>query len=109
MDFPSVANVTGGSHQTSAPFREDYTWGSSTTNTGSHDVVATNGAGATTTASFTLTPDSGVPTGQSITLTGANAPYYGATSVSFSTGNGSDASLGSRRCRPRLSHARLAR
>ena len=26
VDFPSVANVTGGSSQTSSPYQEDYTW-----------------------------------------------------------------------------------
>src|SRR5207247_2866508 len=77
VDFPSIANVTGGSSQTSSPYREDYTWGASTADAASHNVVATNGAGATTSVPFTLTQDSAAPTGQPITLTGANAPSSG--------------------------------
>src|SRR5439155_12989691 len=50
------------------------------------------GAGATTSVPFTLTQDSTAPTGQSITLTGANAPYYGSASVSFSLVDGNDGS-----------------
>ena len=92
VDFPSVTNVTGGSSQTSSPYVEDYTWSASTTDAASHDVVATNGAGATTNVPFTLTQDSAAPTGQSITLTGANAPYYGSASVSFTLGDGNDGS-----------------
>ena len=92
VNFPSIPNVTGGSSQTSSPYREDYTWSASTTNAASHDVVATNGAGATTPEPFTLTQDSAGPSGQSLTLTGANAPYYGSASVGFSLGDGNDGS-----------------
>jgi hypothetical protein len=95
VDFPSIANVTGGSSQTSSPYREDYTWNASTTDATAHNVVATNGAAATTSVPFTLTQDSAAPTGQSITLTGANAPYYGSASVSFSLGDGTDPAGGS--------------
>ncbi|HTL23333.1 MAG TPA: chitobiase/beta-hexosaminidase C-terminal domain-containing protein, partial [Mycobacteriales bacterium] len=38
--------------------------------------------------------DSAAPTGQTITLTGPNAPYYTSNSVTFTTGNGSDADSG---------------
>src|SRR6185369_5893061 len=69
-----------------------YTWSASTTDAASHDVVATNGAGATTNVPFTFTQDSAAPTGQSITLTGANVPYSGTASVSFTLGDGSDGS-----------------
>ncbi|HEX9381703.1 MAG TPA: chitobiase/beta-hexosaminidase C-terminal domain-containing protein, partial [Gaiellaceae bacterium] len=92
VDFPAISNVTGGGSQTSSPYREDYTWSASTTDAASHDVVATNGAGATTNVPFTLAADSAVPTGESITLTGADVPYYGSASVSFSLGDGNDGS-----------------
>ena len=92
VDFPSVANVTGGSSQTSSPYQEDYTWSAATTDATGHNVVATNGAGATTSVPFTLTQDSAAPTGQSITLTGATAPYFGSTSVTFNLGDGNDGS-----------------
>src|SRR5262249_14652727 len=58
VSFPAIANVTGGGSVASAPYRMDYTWGASTSDSGSHDVDATNGAGATSSAPFTLTPDS---------------------------------------------------
>src|SRR5207237_7057065 len=64
VDFPAISNVTGGGTQTSSPYREDYTWSSSTSDAAAHDVVATNGASATTNAPFTLTQDSAAPTGQ---------------------------------------------
>jgi hypothetical protein len=92
VDFPAIANVTGGGSQTTPPYREDYTWSASTTDATAHDVVATNGASATTTDPFTLTQDSGGPTGQTISLTGANAPYYGSASVTFTLGDGNDGS-----------------
>ncbi len=87
--FPPIANVTGGSTQTSAPYREDYTWGATTADNGSHDVVATNNSGAGSSAGFTLQPDSTAPTGQSISL-GGSGPYYNAASVPFTLGDGSD-------------------
>ncbi|MDQ2969172.1 MAG: chitobiase/beta-hexosaminidase C-terminal domain-containing protein, partial [Actinomycetota bacterium] len=90
--FPSIANVTGGSTQTSSPYREDYTWSAATTDAAAHNVVATNGSAATTSVPFTLAQDSAAPTGQSITLTGASTPYYGSASVSFTLGDGSDGS-----------------
>ena len=37
---------------------------------------------------------SSAPSGQSITLTGANAPYYGSASVSWTLGDGSDTGSG---------------
>jgi hypothetical protein len=92
VDFPAVAGVSGGSSQTTAPYREDYTWNASTTDATSHNVVATNGAGSTTSAPFTLTQDSSAPSGQTLTLTGADAPYYGSASVTFTTGDGNDGS-----------------
>jgi hypothetical protein len=90
VDFPSVATVTGGSSQTSSPYREDYTWSAATTDATGHNVVATNGASAATSVPFTLTQDSAAPTGPSITLTGATAPYFGSASVTFSLGDGND-------------------
>jgi hypothetical protein len=92
--FPSISNVTGGGTLTSAPYQMDYTWGSSTSDSGSHNVTATNGVGSTSSASFTLTPDSTAPSGQSITLTGASAPYYTSASVTFTLGDGSDGGSG---------------
>src|SRR5207248_2043841 len=67
--------------------------GTPPTDSASHNVTATNGAGASSSASFTLTPDSSAPSGQSITLTGAGAPHYSGA-VSFSLGDGSDSGSG---------------
>ena len=94
VDFPSIATVSGGGSQTSGPYAEDYTWGSSTSSSGSHDVVATNGAGGTTDAAFSFTPDSAGPTGVSITLTGTLTPYYAGGPVTFTLANGNDAGSG---------------
>src|SRR5207244_4290015 len=57
-----------------------------------HAAAATHGGGATTSVPFTPPQDSAAPAGQSITLTGANAPYYGSASVSFTLGDGNDGS-----------------
>src|SRR5207244_4126981 len=38
--------------------------------------------------------DSGAPTGQTITLTGASAPYFASSSLTFSLGDGADAGSG---------------
>ncbi|HXY84198.1 MAG TPA: Ig-like domain-containing protein [Gaiellaceae bacterium] len=93
VSFPAIANVTGGGSVTSAPYQSDYTWNSTTSDAASHNVVATNGSGMTSSASFTLTPDSTAPTSQSITLTGVGAPYYNGA-VTFSLGDGSDSGAG---------------
>jgi len=90
VSFPAVANVTGGGAVASSPYEMDYTWGASTSDAAAHSVGATNGAGAFSSSSFTLAPDSTAPGGQSITLTGAGAPYYGSASVTFALGDGSD-------------------
>ncbi len=39
VDFPAIVGLTGGGSQTSAPYRDDYAWSSSTSDSGSHDVV----------------------------------------------------------------------
>src|SRR5207248_10330047 len=70
-----------------------YTWTASTTDSASHNVTSTNGAGATSSAAFTLTPDSTAPSGQAITLTGSTAPYSNG-SVTFTLGDGSDSGSG---------------
>src|SRR5207249_4968743 len=53
-----------------------------------------NVAGTPASATFTIAADSTAPSGQAITLTGANAAYYKAPSVSFTLNDGSDSESG---------------
>src|SRR4029453_12406191 len=70
----------------------DYSWSSGAAAPGAHTVVATNGASLTNSVDISIAADSAAPTGQAITLTGANAPYYNSVSVTFSLNDGSDGS-----------------
>ena len=51
---------------------------------------ATDKAANSSSDTITIADDTTAPTGQSITLTGPLAPYYGSNSVGFSLANGSD-------------------
>ena len=51
-----------------------------------------NGAGVTSATSFTLTPDSTAPTGQTVSLSGG--PWYATLSVPLTLGSGSDSDSG---------------
>src|ERR671931_489746 len=83
--------MIGGGDDTSSPYQASYGWdNTATTSPGSVDVTAFNNAGLTSQSSFAVTKDVAAPTGQSISLTGASAPYYKTASVSFSLGDGSD-------------------
>ncbi|TMK79966.1 MAG: hypothetical protein E6G45_02105 [Actinobacteria bacterium] len=58
-----------------------------------NNVTASNNAGLTSSAtSFTVTPDSIVPTGQSVALSGG--PYYTSLSVALTSSDGSDTGSG---------------
>src|SRR5205823_3943026 len=43
---------------------------------------------------ITIAADAAAPTGQSITLTGASAPYFSSTSVTFTLADGTDSGSG---------------
>src|SRR5439155_16178596 len=87
---------TGGTDATS-PYASPttYAWSSGAAEPGAVNVVATDKAANTATDQVTLKADGTAPGGQTITLTGANAPYFTSASVSFATGDGTDNSGGS--------------
>src|SRR5204862_7388252 len=58
-------------------------------------VVATDKAANTTSDTVIIKADGTAPSGQTITLTGAAAPYYTGPSVAFTTADGTDNSGGS--------------
>src|SRR5439155_11226987 len=78
--FPIVFGTDGATDSTS-PYSNGYSWAASDTASGAKTVTVTNGAGATNTAAYTVTPDTASPTGQTISLTGG--PWYTTASVSF--------------------------
>ena len=95
--FPDVSGVSGwsgstGGNDTTSPYASpaDYTWTSGATAPGARSIVATNSVALTNSDTITLAADSAGPTGQSVTLTGPTAPYYGSASVSFTLADGND-------------------
>ena len=75
--------MTGGGDDFASPFQGSYDWTSGTGSSGAQTVTARNNAGMTSTASFTVTPDSAAPTGHSANLVGG--PYYTTLSVPVSS------------------------
>ena len=91
ISFPAVFGADGAT-DSSSPYSNGYAWTAGDSASGAKTVTATDGAGRTSTATFTVTPDTTAPSGQTIALTGG--PWYTSTSVAFSLGNGSDAGSG---------------
>ena len=92
VTFPALTGMAGGGDDTTSPYDSVYSWTSSTGASGSQTVTARNNAGLQASASFTVTPDSTAPTGQTAALVGG--PYYTTASVGFTTGDGTDSSAG---------------
>ncbi len=90
--FPALAGMTGGGDDTDGPYSGSYTWNDTTAATGSHAVTVTNGAGSTSSDTFTVTPDTTAPTGQSADLTAGQ--WYTTLSVSLTLVGGTDAGSG---------------
>jgi len=88
VTFPAVTGMTGGGDDTASPYQGAYGWTSSTSGSGAQTVTAHNTAGLTSGSSFSVTPDTTAPTGQTAALVGG--PYYTSASVGFTTGDGSD-------------------
>src|SRR5205823_1100336 len=89
--FPTVFG-SDSSAQTSSPYSQTYSWTASASASGSKTVTSTDGAGLTNTSTFTVTPDTAAPTGESASLSGG--PYYTSPSVPLTLANGSDAISG---------------
>ncbi len=62
VTFPTIAGMSGGGLDNSAPFSTTYTRTSTTAATGSFGVTATNTGGTSAATLFTVTPDSVAPT-----------------------------------------------
>jgi hypothetical protein len=79
---------------TTSPYVQTYTWAAGATATGSKAVTFTDKTvpADTATASFTVTPDTTAPSGQTVTL--SNGPGYSTLSVPLVLGNGTDAASG---------------
>jgi hypothetical protein len=89
--FPAAAS--GWSVSGSGAVRTYSHAGSPTDPSEPNNVTATNGANLTSSpVSFTVSPDSTAPTGQTLSLTGG--PFYATQSVAFTTGDGSDGESG---------------
>jgi VCBS repeat-containing protein len=89
--FPGLAGgftPTSITNDTTSPYSNLYTWPATTgTETGAKTVTAYDNANNTASTTFTITPDSTVPTGGSITYTN---PYVTTTSLTLTTANGTD-------------------
>ena len=92
LGFPSVAGLTGGgTNDTGSPYEDTYSWSNTTSGSPTGSVTATNNASVTGSGtSFTLTSDTAAPTGHSVSLAGAGAPYYGSLSVPLTLVDGGD-------------------
>ena len=98
VTFPGMA-VGGGLTPTSSldvlfpgPYNRTYTWATGASDSGSKTVTAVDNAANSASTTVTVTPDSGAPTGQTISLPGG--PYFNALSVPYTTGDGTDALSG---------------
>ncbi|HYM63122.1 MAG TPA: Ig-like domain-containing protein [Gaiellaceae bacterium] len=92
IGFPSVVGLTGGgTNDTGSPFEDTYSWSNTTSGSPTGSVTATNNASvAGSGTNFTLTSDTTAPTGHSVSLAGAGAPYYGSLSVPLTLVDGGD-------------------
>ncbi|HEY7396767.1 MAG TPA: Ig-like domain-containing protein [Gaiellaceae bacterium] len=92
LTFPALGGMTGGGADASSPYGATYGWDSTaTTSPGSVDVVATNGAGLTSTTSFTVTKDVTGPSGGSVDYADG---YDADGQIPVSTTDGSDGGSG---------------
>ena len=89
VDFPSVF---GDDPAAGAKKSHSYAWTSSATDSGSKSVTVTDSDTSTGTASFTVTPDTTAPTGQTVVLGGG--PWFTSASVPLTIGAGTDAGAG---------------
>jgi hypothetical protein len=91
VDFAAPQGMSGGGASLAAPFGADYAWEPGSGAVGAVAVTATNAAGLSATAAFTVTPDAAAPAGQAITVAGG--PFHTGP-VAFATADGTDAGAG---------------
>src|SRR5207253_9430554 len=92
LNFPAIAGMTGGGDDTTSPYQGAYSWTATTSASGAQTVTAYAGSGLTATSSFTVTPDSTAPSGQTVALSGG--PYFSTLSVPLTLANGTDGGAG---------------
>ena len=90
--FPAVTGTSGGGDDTTSPYFTTYDWTSSTSTSGAQTVTAHNTAGLTANTTFTLTPDTTAPTGQTINL--STGPWYTTPSIPLTIDTGTDTGAG---------------
>jgi hypothetical protein len=71
-----------------------YSWNATPAGSGTETVTVTNNAGSSSTASFTLTPDTTAPTGGSISYTNGSQTSH-TTPITFAAGTDSGSGIGS--------------
>jgi Chitobiase/beta-hexosaminidase C-terminal domain len=89
VNFPSVF---GDDPDPSAETSYAYAWTSSATDSGTKSVAVTYSDLSTGSVSFTVTPDTAAPTGQTVALDGG--PWFTSASVPLTIGAGTDAGAG---------------
>jgi hypothetical protein len=88
VTFPALTGfASGGGDDTVAPYTTTYAWsGSGATATGAQSVVAQNNALSTTSASFTVTPDTALPTGGAVSASNSGTGTVPVTVTQFTDG-----------------------
>ena len=84
INFPTLGtDFAGGGDDSTSPYSANYTW-STSTDSGTKTVIATNNFGATATSTFSLVSDITAPAGGALTVNGTAATVAGSSSVSTS-------------------------
>jgi hypothetical protein len=86
LNFPSPGGFSsGGGDDTASPYSSGtYNWSGAVSASGSQTVTASNNANLSSSAGFTITPDTTNPTGGALTVNGTAATGGGSTSYSNS-------------------------
>jgi PKD repeat protein len=81
--FPTLSGFGGGA-DTGLPYQTTYEWsGAGAGASGAQTVTATNNAGVSASASFTVSPDTSAPTGGALNINGTSATAGGSTSYNI--------------------------
>jgi large repetitive protein len=84
VNFPALTSFTGGGDDASSPYSTSYTWTTSA-DSGTKTVTATNGIGTTAATTFSLVNDVAAPAGGALTVNGVVGSTGGSTSTATST------------------------
>jgi len=82
LNFPSLSGFSsGGGDVGSSPYQTTYSWSGAVGASGAQTVTSYDNASLTSTASFTVTPDTTAPTGGALTVNGTAASGAGTSST----------------------------